>query len=103
LQGKKGFIQDVVDKTESTLEPFVQGVELTLLQKINSNKSIYASELAELKTILNKPKLAKKDKEIAFELIKASLADIDKDFGKVKNQTEIDQIINQLKIELESK
>jgi 3'-5' exonuclease len=95
--------ENFLDKNENTtLEPFVQEVELTLLQKLDSNKNIYASELTELKTILNKLKLTKKDKEIAFELIKASLSEIDKDFGKIKNQTEIDQIINQLKTELES-
>jgi hypothetical protein len=91
-----------LNSTITIVEVPVQEVELTLLQKLNSNKNIYASELAEIKTILNKPKLAKKDKEICFELIKASLSDIDKDFGKVKNQTEIDQIINQLKSELEN-
>jgi hypothetical protein len=98
---KEDFISEFT-ATVNTLEVPVQEVELTLLQKLNSNKNIYASELAEIKTILNKPKLAKKDKEICFELIKASLSDIDKDFGKVKNQTEIDQIINQLKSELEN-
>jgi hypothetical protein len=76
-------------------------VELTLLQKLNSNKAIYAAELEELKTILSKPKLSKKDKEIAFDLIKASLAEIDSNFGAIKNIKEVDQIINQLKSELE--
>ena len=52
--------------------------------------------------ILSKSKLSKKDKEIVFDLIKASLSDIDKDFGKVKNNEEIDKIINQLKQELEN-
>jgi 3'-5' exonuclease len=95
--------ENFLDKNENiTSEPFVQEVELTLLQKLDNNKSIYTSELAELKTILNKPKLAKNDREIVFELIKASLSEIDQNFGKVVNQKEIDQIINQLKEELEN-
>lgn len=74
----------------------------TLLQKLNSNKAIYTAELEEIKVILSKPKLSKKDKEIAFDLVKASLAEIDQNFGKVANQKQIDEIVNQLKSELES-
>lgn len=81
----------------------VEVEEMPLLQKLNANKAITTSELTELKKILAKPKLTKKDKEIVFELIKASLSDIDKDFGRVKNEVEINQIINQLKNELEDK
>ena len=76
--------------------------EISLLKKLNSNKAIYAAESEEIKAILSKPKLSKKDKEIAFDLIKASLAEIDQNFGKVANQKQIDEIINQLKSELES-
>lgn len=80
----------------------VKEVELSLLKKLDSTKAVYASELAEIKKILSTPKLSKKDKEIVFDLIKASLSDIDPNFGKVKNEVEIDQIINQLKQEIEN-
>lgn len=76
--------------------------EITLLQKLNSNKAIYTAELEEIKVILSKPKISKKDKEIVFDLIKASLSDIDSNFGAIKNIKEIDLIINQLKSELEN-
>lgn len=76
--------------------------EQTLLQKLNSNKAIYTAELEEIKAILSKPKLSKKGKEIAFDLIKASLAEIEPNFGKAKNEAEIDLIINQLKSEIEN-
>lgn len=80
----------------------VEVVELPLLQKLNSAKTITSSELVELKNILSKPKQSKREKEIIFDLIKASISDIDINFGKVNNQKDIDQIINQLKQELEN-
>lgn len=80
----------------------VKEVELSLLKKLDSYKAIYSSELIEIKRILSAPKLSKKDKEIVFDLIKASLSDIDPNFGKVNNQKDIDKIINQLKQELEN-
>ena len=55
-----------------------------------------------LKEIFTKKKMSKNDKEIVFELIKSSLAEIDKNFGAVKNEKEITEIINQLKQEFES-
>lgn len=84
----------------TTVEPFVQ--ELPLLQKINASKSISEADKQHLKQIFIKKKLSKKDKELAFDLIKASLAEIDQNFGKVVNQTQIDEIINKLKEEFES-
>ena len=80
----------------------IKEVELSLLKKLDSSKAVYSSELIEIKRILSTPKLSKKDKEIVFDLIKASLSDIDPNFGKVNNQKDIDQIINQLKQELEN-
>jgi hypothetical protein len=53
-----------------------------------------------LKEILRKKKLAKKDKEKVLDLISASLAEIDVNFGAIKNQKEIDIIINQLREEI---
>ena len=44
----------------------------------------------------------KKDKELAFDLVKASLAEIDLNFGAVKNIKQIDEVINQLKQEFEN-
>lgn len=76
--------------------------ELPLLQRININKQISDKEKEELREILGKKKISKKDKEMAFDLVKASLAEIDSNFGKVVNQKQIDEIINQLKEEFES-
>lgn len=91
-------LSSTVVLVESTEE-----IKIPLLQKLNLNKAIYVAELEELKELLSKnKKLSKKEKAIALDLIKASLSDIDKDFGKVKNETEIEQIINQLKEELEN-
>lgn len=53
-------------------------------------------------SFFSKKKMTKKDKEIAFDLIKAGLSDIDQNFGKVKNEAEVEQIINQLKQEFEN-
>lgn len=78
-------------------------VKQSLLQRINANKIILDKEKQELKDIFTKKKLSKKDKELAFDLVKASLAEIDQNFGAIKNQKQIDEIINQLKEEFESK
>lgn len=75
----------------------VEVVELPLLQKIFTTKTITTEDKEQIQNILKKNKLSKKDKEIIFDLIKASLAIINPDFGKVINQKEIDGIINQLK------
>ena len=56
----------------------------------------------ELNEIFTKKKLTKKDKELAFDLVKASLAEIDLNFGAVKNIKQIDEVINQLKQEFEN-
>lgn len=80
----------------------VKEVELSLMEKLNSNKAVYATELKELKELLSKKKITKKDKEIILDLVKAALSDIDPNFGKINNQKEIDQIINQLQKEFEN-
>jgi predicted PolB exonuclease-like 3'-5' exonuclease len=98
---KLAFLPDLEEGFE-LIGGAVEVEELSLLQKLNLNKAIYTAELEKLKTILSKPKLSKKDKEISFDLIKASLAEIDQNFGAVKNIKEIDLIINQLKSELEN-
>jgi hypothetical protein len=96
LQWMRGesLTQDIVYKTEE--------VKVPLLERLNANKAIYTAELEELKQLLSKKKLTKKEKEVVFDIIKASLSDIDKDFGKVKNQENIDKIINQLKQDFDS-
>ena len=80
----------------------VEVEELPLLQRIFATKEITEKEKTELKSLISKTKLTKKDKELAFDLVKASLAEIDQNFGKVKNQEQINEIINQLKQEIES-
>lgn len=78
----------------------VKAVELPLLQRIFATKEITEKEKTELKSLISKTKLTKKDKEIVLDLVRASMADIDPNFGKVVNTKQIDEIINQLKIEL---
>ena len=78
----------------------VKAVELPLLQKIFATKEITEKEKTELKSLIGKTKLTKKDKEIVLDLVRASMADIDPNFGAVKNSKQIDEIINQLKTEL---
>lgn len=88
-----------IDKNENVSnEPLVE--ELPLLQRIFATKEITEKEKTELKSLISKTKLTKKDKEIVLDLVRASMADIDPNFGKVVNQKQIDEIINQLKQEL---
>lgn len=82
-------------KTEVEVKP-----EGNLLQQIHFTKHLDGGAKEQLKKILSKNKITKKEKEIVFDLVKASLAEIDTHFGKVKNQAQIDEIINQLKVEL---
>ena len=78
----------------------VKAVELPLLQRIFATKEITEKEKTELKSLISKVKLTKKDKEIVLDLVRASMADLDNNFGAVKNTKQIDEIINQLKTEL---
>lgn len=98
---KLAFLPDLEDGFE-IIGGAVEVVELPLLQKLNASKSISESDKEELKQIFTKKKLSKKDKELAFDLVKSSLAEIDQNFGAVKNQKQIDEIINQLKEEFEN-
>lgn len=93
---KLAFLPDLEEGFE-IIGGAVEVEEVSLLKKLDSVKNIYASELEQIKQLLSKKKSTKKEKEIIFDLIKASLSDIDSNFGKVKNEAEIDQIINQLK------
>ena len=76
--------------------------EPSLLQKIFSTKEITEKEKTELKSLISKTKLTIRNKKLVFDLIKASLASIDKNFGKVVNEQEVDKIIKQLKEEFAS-
>lgn len=88
-----------IDKNENVSnEPLVE--EAPLLQRIFTAKEITEKEKTELKSLISKTKLTKKDKEIVLDLVGASMADIDPNFGKVKNKVQINEIINQLKTEL---
>jgi len=88
-----------IDKNEKvSLEPFVE--ELPLLQRIFATKEITEKEKTDLKSLISKSKLTKKDKEIILDLVRASMADIDPNFGKVKNEAQINDIINELKTEI---
>lgn len=94
LQGKKGFITESVDKNQTTdLQPFVQ--EQSLLEHMFATKKIETEEI--LKLLKNK-KPTKKEKEIIFDLVKASLSEIDSNFGKIINEKEIDKVIEELKL-----
>ena len=87
---------------EEQVKDVVEEKPKDLFKEINMQKIVTPEIKEELKQIFSKKKLSKKNKEIAFELIKASLADIDQNFGGVKNQKQIDESINQLKEEFES-
>lgn len=102
LQGKKGFITKVVDKTKAKtdVQPFVE--EQPILQQLNLLKGMSETNKEDLKRLLKKKKSSIKDNNIIFDLIKASMSDIDINFGKVKNEGETNLFINQLKQELEN-
>lgn len=88
----KGYVDG--QKTED------KGVNQPILKKLFNTKQLTNENKEELKNIFSKNKLTKKDKEIAFNIVKASLSDIDINFGKVSNVKEIDEVINQLKNEI---
>ena len=79
-----------IDKNEN----FVK--ELTLLEKLNLSKTITEDNKAELNKILGKKRITRKEKEIILDIVKAALSDIDDDFGKIKNEKDIDELIKQL-------
>jgi hypothetical protein len=85
----------VEEKVEDVVEEKPKDFLKDLLYSKTLNKEA-------LKEILKKNKVSKKDKDIIFDLIKGALAEVDVNFGAVKNIKEIDEIINQLKQEFES-
>lgn len=71
--------------------------ELTLLEKLNLSKTLTEENKEELNKILGKKRITKKEKEIILEIVKAALSDIDENFGKIKNESDVDELIKQLK------
>ena len=82
---------------EETVKDIVEEKPTDFLKDLFYSKNLDKEALKEL---LKKKKLAKKDKEKVLDLISASLAEINKDFGSVSNIKEIDIIINQLREEI---
>lgn len=90
-----------IDKNKNTtVESFVE--EQSLLQKIYTSGKFTEETKKQVKEILKKNKLSKKEKDIIFDLIRGALAEVDVNFGKVTNQKQVDEVINQLKEEVES-
>ena len=76
--------------------------EQPLLQKIYATKAVTKEDKEQLKEILKKNKISKREKEIVFDLIKGALSEVDVNFGKIVNGQEIDKIIEELKEEFAS-
>lgn len=74
--------------------------KLPLLQRIFNNKNIINDDRTEVLTLLKKTKLTKKEKDIIMDIIRASLCDLDSNFGSVKNAKQVNEIIEMLKQDL---
>lgn len=94
---KLPFVKMEVVNANKEVEVKVEG---NLLQQLSYTKHLDEGVKEQLKKILSKAKITKKEKDIIFDLVKASLAEIDVNFGKVKNQVQVDEIITQLKNEI---
>ena len=98
---KLAFLPDLEEGFE-IIGGAVEVEELPLLQKIYATKSVTKEDKEQLKEILKKNKISKKEKEIIFDLIKGALSEVDINFGKIVNGQEVNEIINQLKEEFEN-
>lgn len=98
---KLAFLPDLEEGFE-IIGGAVEVEEVTLLQKIYTTKSVTKEDKEQLKEILKKNKISKKEKEIIFDLIKGALSEVDINFGAVKNSKEVNEIINKLKEEFEN-
>jgi uncharacterized FlgJ-related protein len=98
---KLAFLPDLEEGFE-IIGRAVEVEEVTLLQKIYTTKSVTKEDKEQLKEILKKNKISKKEKEIIFDLIKGALSEVDINFGKIVNGQEVDKIISQLKEEFAS-
>lgn len=98
LQGKKGLIKEVVDKTETVIE--VQ--ELPLLQRIYKATNIDEATKTELQKKLSKNKLTKTDKVIVEDILVSLYIDntmfaSDKPEVKERKKQEIKTILDEIK------
>jgi len=98
---KLAFLSDLEEGFE-VIGGKVEVEELPILHQLNLSKGMSDANKEGLKKLLKKKKLTVKDRDIIFNLIKASMSDIDVNFGKVKNEKETELFINQLKEELEN-
>ena len=80
--------------TVSVIED-VKVIKQPLFERMFATKKIETEEI--LKLLKNK-KPTKKEKEIIFDLVKASLSEIDSNFGKINNEKEIDKVIDELRL-----
>ena len=101
LQGRKGFIKDVVDKTETTtVEPFTE--EQPLLQKIYKASNIDSKTKEDLHKKLAKKKITKKEKLIIEDILVSLYIDntmfsSDKPEVKERKKQEIKQFLDEIK------
>lgn len=98
-------------KIEDQIDLFIYSVrilgevkeeQVSLIERLNLSKTVSQKEKEEIFNILKKNKISKKEKEIVFDLIKASLCDLEPNFGSVRNEKQVNEIINQLKEEFEN-
>ena len=101
LQGRKGFITEVVDRTEAVnTQPFVE--ELPLLQKIYKATSIDIKTKEDLQKKLSKKRITKKEKSIIEDIlvslyINNTMFSSDKQEVKESKKIEIKQILDEIK------
>ena len=92
---KLAFLEDLnaeVVVSESRIET----KKLPLLERIFATKEITEEVKKELKELLSKKKATKKEKQIILDLVKASLCQINPDFGKIVNELDVNNIIEEL-------
>ena len=96
---KLAFLEDL-EKGFEIIGSEVSVEKLPLLKRLYLSKGLSKENKEELLSILKKKKLLKKDKDRVLDLVGASMADININFGKVVNQAQINEIINNLRKEL---
>ena len=89
--------QEVIDEVVSNvLICESEIVEKPLLDRLYDSKSITNADKEELKQIFAKKKLKTEEKEIAINIIKASLSEINQNFGSITNSKEVEEMIKGL-------
>ena len=71
-------------------------VEKPILDRLYDSKSITNADKEELKQIFAKKKLKTEEKKIAINIIKASLSEINQNFGSITNSKEVEEMIKGL-------